>query len=836
MTQLSNQAPTEHIAFTIATRSYLAGALVWRKTFQDSNTRIRSLIYLVDEKPNNIPRICAEAKSICPDYAIDLESDLRSSESAEIPDNEGMQDRYDIIEYCTAVKPSIFLSLAAEFPGRILHYFDPDTAAFGDLSELRRFSEEHSFTLTPHMATPTDDHFRLSQLDVLRAGVFNFGYVGWNPSFASGWPLVRWWQRRLHKDCRIALAEGVFVDQSWGVMFCSSPDTGIFHDAAHNAAYWNMHEREIGQKGSHFTCNGRQLQFYHFSGYNPRSPDKLSLHQDRHELRGLRALRALCHWYADSLFAAGFEHWREICGRQKKNRVHPEDMSVAKTASMPSTGLVFAAKRKANSRVAETFGRPRDFLIQAGVSWWAEFFVALFVLSVVGYKRRRFGNLTGRRQRHHQLSKISLEGGSLQEGLLRLGCKYWWQRLLLLFTDAFGPRKQTDKSYPAKIIVEETLPPATQSPLLQSEAGQTQHDIAVVGYITAETGLGESMRGIIRALDTIRKDADLYDIRGHYARTEELEFSARLHNGIPASSWHGTCVAHINADQVPWQMPKHPVNLLTHADRRIGYWYWETENLPFGQNSAAHYFDEIWVATKFVHDSIVNSGVRVPVRVIPPSLSDLPSDLLGRVHFGLPEDRPICLSVFDATSWLGRKNPLGVVKAMQRLYKTREERPLLVLKTTNLKDEDRKILLDFANPVEIVFINGYLSRQETLSLISAANCFVSLHRSEGLGLSLIDAMRLGTPLVSTDYSGPRDFATDENAFLVPWRYRAARWEDGPYFGSTWAEPDIEVASDKIACALEIGEETEKKIVLAKKKVEYHFSRERTGALLAEALA
>jgi glycosyltransferase involved in cell wall biosynthesis len=836
MSQLSNQAPTEHIAFTIATRSYLAGALVWRKTLQDSNTRMRGLIYLVDEKPNNIPRICAESKSICPDYANDLESDLRSSESAEIPDNEGMQDRYDIIEYCTAVKPSIFLSLAAEFPGRILHYFDPDTAAFGDLSELRRFSEEHSFTLTPHMSTPTDDHFRLSQLAVLRAGVFNFGYVGWNPSFASGWPLVRWWQRRLNKDCRIALSEGVFVDQSWGVMFCSSPDTGIFHDSAHNAAYWNMHEREIGQKGSHFTCDGRQLQFYHFSGYNPHKPDKLSLHQDRHELRGLRGLRALCHWYADSLFAAGFEHWREVYGRQKENRAQPEDMSVAKPASMPRTSSVFAARKKADVRVAEAFGNPRAFLIRAGVSWWAEFFVALFVMSVVGDKAMRCGNLDGRRQLHHQLADVSLEENFAQKGLLELGFKYWWRRSLLLFTDAFGLRKQTDKTCSLKISVEETLTPAMQGSLPHSEAAETQHAIAVVGYITAETGLGESVRGIIRALDSIRKDADLYDIRGHYARTEELEFSARLRHRTPDRPWYGTCVAHINADQVPCSMSTHPVTLLTHADRRIGYWYWETENLPFGQNSAAHYFDEIWVATKFVHDSIVNSGVRVPVRVIPPSLSDLPSDLLGRGHFELPEDRPICLSVFDATSWLGRKNPLGVVKAMQRLYKTREERPLLVLKTTNLKDEDRKILLDFANPVDIVFINGYLSRQETLSLISAANCFVSLHRSEGLGLSLIDAMRLGTPLVSTDYSGPRDFATDENAFLVPWRYCAAQWEDGPYFGSTWAEPDIEVASDKIACALEIGEETEKKILLAKKKVEYHFSRERTGALLAEALA
>jgi len=820
-----------HIAFTVATRSYLAGALVWRKSLADSGSGIRGLIYLVDAKVGELPALCEEARSVCLAHADGLENDLRSVESTQIPDDEGMRERYEIIEYCTAIKPSIFLALAAEFPGNVLHYFDPDIAIFGDLAALRNFSEAHSFTLTPHMTTPTDDHFRLSQLDVLRAGVFNFGYLGWNPGVASALPLMAWWQRRLNKDSRIALSEGIFVDQSWGVMFCSSPESGIFHDVAHNVAYWNLHERDIAQHRSRFTCNGKDLQFYHFSGFSPLQRDKLSLHQDRHVLRGLRGPRALCHWYADELFAAGYRHWREAVSAQ--DRVDKALFAAgfrrgdpSATTSKHRPDFSFEARRKAQSRVEEIFGEPRAFLIRAGIAWWIEFVAARASMAVAGDNSTRYRELTGRSRLNHEKAENLVQKQIDQKGLLGLGVRYWWNRFLMAISQ-FAVLPDKEKSSALAEVVEDS------SQL--SAPAVAKHELAVVGYITAETGLGESVRGIIRALDAAGKAADLYDIKLHYARSEDREFAGRVHAGDPTDSRHGACLAHINADQVPWLLPESPVNLLAAAERRIGYWYWETERLPHGQESAARYFDEIWVATRFVHDSVMESGVRVPVRVIPPSLSDLPSELAGREHFGLPLNRQVCLSVFDATSFLGRKNPLGVIRAMQRVYQKTKEKPLLVLKTTNLKEDDRKRLVALASPVEIVFMNLYISREETLSLISAADCFISLHRAEGLGLSLVDAMRLGTPLVSTDYSGPRDFATEDNAFLVPWTRCAARWEDGPYFGSTWAEPDIAAAADSIASALERSDQTREKIRLAKATVENHFSRARTGTLLAEVL-
>lgn len=820
-----SQPLKSHIAFTIVTRSYLAGALVWRKSLEDSNTGIRGLIYITDATIEEVAALGTEAESVCPDYADGLEHDLRSVKLAEIPDDAGMRERYDIIEYCTAIKPSLFLSLAVEFPSVVLHYFDPDILVLGELTELTQFSENHSFTLIPHMRTPTDDHFRLSQLDILRAGVFNFGYVGWNPSIERGWLLIRWWQRRLNKDSRVALAEGIFTDQSWGVFFCASPESGILHDTSYNVAYWNLHEREIFvDSKSVFFCNDQRLQFFHFSGYSPRKRDKLSLHQNRHVLSGLRGLLKLCNSYADKLLSAGFEYWRASYCPQQKSALHLTRNEVVRNTSsfdLKRCSKVKMARQHADVMATLRFGNPRDFLLRAGLAWWIEFLAVYISITLAG-------DVEVRSRKKITLNiepKMYSKGES--RGLLYAGLLYWWQRLFRSHSRS-QVSNQKPFSHLMEVQTEAALPAASTSCALPCE-------MAVIGYITAETGLGESVRGIIRGLDAAGIETDLFDIMGHYARSNDQEFSARLQNKDSSDQSYSICLAHLNADQVPWQMPKHPVSLLGDSIRRIGYWYWETNKLPLGQASSAAYFDEIWVATEFVRNALIQSGVRVPVRVIPPSLSSLPSNFLLRDHFGLPEGRPVCLSIFDASSFLGRKNPAGVIRAMQRVCEASNDKPLLVLKTVNLHENDEKKLMQLAADLEILVINRYCSREETLSLISGADCFISLHRAEGLGLSLIDAMRIGTPLVSTDYSGPCDFVNDKNAFVVPWRRCNAQWEDGPYFGSFWADPDIEVAATQIIRSLERSEDTINRIFLAKKEVLQYFSRERTAALILQAV-
>lgn len=819
----------KHIAFTICTKTYFAGALVWRKTLTDFNTRIRGLIFVVDAEANDLPGLYSEAKTICSAYAEGLKNDLRCVSDEEIPDNLGMRHRYDIIEYCTAIKPSIFLLLAEQFPGCVLHYFDPDIIILGELLKLREFSEEHSITLIPHMTTPTEDNFTLSQLAILRAGVFNFGYVGWNPNIKSGWTLIQWWQRRLNKDCRVALDVGIFTDQSWGVFFCSSPEAGILYDLAYNVAYWNLHERNIDWTSqSGYTCNGEKLQFFHFSGYSPIFPSRLSLHQNRHQLEGLRGLSRLFTEYDAELRSAGFEKWK------LKNTILQKNQKEYSCVKQHKIERSFLLKDSTSACIYNAFKDPNNSRIIYGITWWILYITLKLSDRVVSFKKLL------RNSSYHIKAELIIREKHVFTSLTLKGIAYWRYFIIEIIKSFFQQSKQNDfiannKKSHIPTASSDSLSVEVEPPLEFATCSNPKN-IAVVGYITAETGLGESVRGIIRSLDRGNISADLYDISRHYARSMDVEFSSRICDGSGPRSKYKTCLLHVNADQVPHILREMPGSLLKMAEHRIGYWYWETETLPYGQAAAANYFDEIWVATEFVREALISSGVKIPVRVIPPALSALPKAPYGRSYFKLPEDRPICLSVFDATSFLGRKNPIAVIQSIKEICDNEDEiKPLLVLKTTNLKDSDREELLRLASPVDLHIINQYLSREETLSLVGLADCFVSLHRAEGLGLSLIDAMRLGTPLVATDYSGPKDFANDDNSFIVPWDYCKARWEDGPYYGSTWAEPDISTAAKQIRKALKKGEAVNNRVVLAKKKVEEHFARQRISALIKEAL-
>ena len=789
----------------------------------DNGSGIRGLIYLTDAKSSEIPALCEEVNDVCPAYAIEIDIDVRSFETADIPDEVGMRKRYSVIEYCTAIKPSILLSLSEEFPGATLHYFDPDIAAHGDLGTLRQFSAQHSFTVLPHMTTPTDDAFHLSQLDVLRAGVFNFGYVGWNPD-QGGHEMVRWWQRRLNKDSRVALAEGIFVDQSWGVLLSASPAAGVLRDLAYNIAYWNLHEREITwtQSGG-YLCNEEPLQFFHFSGFSPGKPDTLSLHQNRHWLPAKRGLKKLCNSYATELFAAGFNEWRAKYSGHRKELVHSRHNP--------------AFESNARLLVAKALGSPQTRLPQLAyrlasrIEWLGYFLTrrALLYLSLAKTDSAQYTTgLAFQKAVQRQMAGTLNYAPRFPE----VCCYHILYRLLCLL--GIMPRSIKSSQLASTKTVGSNGGHANPSEPANDCVGG-KHLVAVIGYLTAETGVGESSRGVIRVLDPLNFDVKLYNIERNYARAEDTEFANRLEAAPLDHVEFDACIVCVNADQVPIEIPQYPVSLLSKSKRRIGYWYWETETFPESQTWIANYFDEIWVATEFVQKALIRSGLRVPVRVVPPSLSTLPSSYMTRKQLGLPDRRQVCLSVFDATSFLGRKNPLGVINALKRLYAAGQDKPLLVLKTTNMKDADSEKLLQMANPVDVVIINKYFSREETLSLIAASDCYISLHRAEGLGLSLIDAMRLGVPLVTTGYSGPCDFINEGNSWLVPWTYCSAQWEDGPYFGSLWADPDLEVAARRISEALCSNNGTSAKTAIAKSQVEAYFAPDRTGRIIAETL-
>jgi glycosyltransferase involved in cell wall biosynthesis len=171
--------------------------------------------------------------------------------------------------------------------------------------------------------------------------------------------------------------------------------------------------------------------------------------------------------------------------------------------------------------------------------------------------------------------------------------------------------------------------------------------------------------------------------------------------------------------------------------------------------------------------------------------------VVGRDHFGLPSDAFIFLFMFDFLSVFERKNPLAVVEAYKEAF-GEDNKAMLVLKCSNAKADPTNAakLREAAKGTSIRLIDGYLSRMEVASLVSVCDTYVSLHRSEGFGLTMAEAMRAGKPVIATAYSANVDFMNAGNSFSVGYRLVEIEKDFGPYRrGSAWAEPNVKQAAE-----------------------------------------
>ena len=99
-------------------------------------------------------------------------------------------------------------------------------------------------------------------------------------------------------------------------------------------------------------------------------------------------------------------------------------------------------------------------------------------------------------------------------------------------------------------------------------------------------------------------------------------------------------------------------------------------------------------------------------------------------------------------------------------------------------------------PLIVLIINSYMPREQLHSLLSECQTYISLHRSEGYGLTLAEAMSLGKPVIATAYSGNMDFMNERNSILVPYEMVTVGNDAFPYpEDSHWAQPDIDFAAN-----------------------------------------
>ena len=245
----------------------------------------------------------------------------------------------------------------------------------------------------------------------------------------------------------------------------------------------------------------------------------------------------------------------------------------------------------------------------------------------------------------------------------------------------------------------------------------------------------------------------------------------------------------------------------------IGLSPWELPQWPSSCQYAYGAVDEIWGISSFTANAYMNAPNPVRAMSLPVTIGPLPD--LGRKDFGLPEKPYLFAFAFDINSSINRKNPEGVIKAFQKAFSTEgpdEVGLVLKVNTSNPQVEKLSLLnrLDYylnkqrswnsvkrsaAGDPRIRFVEHSMRRPDVMALYRACDCYVSLHRAEGFGRCLAEALLLGKQLITTGYSGNMDFCREPRVGLVNYRLRALH--PGEYFwsdGQMWAEPDIDHAA------------------------------------------
>lgn len=314
--------------------------------------------------------------------------------------------------------------------------------------------------------------------------------------------------------------------------------------------------------------------------------------------------------------------------------------------------------------------------------------------------------------------------------------------------------------------------------------------INLIGSIRAEMGLGQSCRLVAHELERSGLKFSVFNVRfGGELREQDTSFDKYLSDQLP----YAVNLFHVNPCELGKVFMSMPDAWKGHYN--IAFWLWELEEFPREWIKYCALFDEIWTPSAFSGKGI-RKVTAVPVSTLPYSVPVSVAAGYSRRMFGLPEDKFLFLVMFDSNSTIGRKNPIGALQAYRKAFPEERENCGIVIKVNNARNEDieslRKELTGYQN---VYFITEILEKEQVNSLIQCADVFVSLHRAEGFGLVMAEAMQLGTPVVATDWSSNTEFMTPEGACMVKFHLVQNDRTEGLYRkGCVWAEPDLEDAA------------------------------------------
>ena len=666
------------------------------------------------------------------------------------PDHVGISDfgvlaamltPHDLREAC---KPLLISHLLER--GAVL-YLGADTLVCGPLEDLDRLAAEHGLLVKRRTSRslPRDGR-RPNEADFRGWGLHDDGLLAFGGDRDHD-ELLAWWAARAREGSEED-REMPPVDRlvTFGAGAFELADDGL------GASFWDLHDRTISAHEQSTLIDGSPLRLMRLQRFDTRNPLALSEAQTRIAVADNPVLVALCERYAALVVEAGeadsasapygFERLPD--GTQLDHRLRAICRRAADSGALRHSPFT----RVGEQELYAWLGEPAATGTRFGVNR-----LCMLMRELHPELREAYPDLD---HDHHAYGMFEwLHLHCVDEGTL-----------------------------PARLV---PLPSARDV-----EASRRRHASAlnfgvnVAGYFNAELGVGEAARLLVRSLDAVA--VPLLPV---VPPTPPPSRHKHPYTAVPASAAQFPInVVCVNADGLG--VFHNDVGMAFFDGRHnIGVWWWEVDVLPREWHAAFELLDEVWVGTDHVARALEPVSpvpvhtVRLPI--VAPRYAPLSRGALG------VEDEYVFLSMFDHSSVLERKNPLGTIAAFVEAFAA-DSGAALVLKSTNAEHDPQgreRVRAAAAPHPHVHLIEGYLSPPETHALIAAADCFVSLHRSEGFGLGPAEAMAIGKPVVATGYSGNLDYMTAANAYLVDYTIVEVGPACWPYpEDAHWAEVDL----------------------------------------------
>ncbi len=774
-------------------------------------------------------------------------------------DVETLLARHDEEDLTVLLLPRLLLRLLEQDPEPVLHL--PGSAwLLADLLPLEALLRTNGVVLVPRTTVDVpDDGLEPSRAQLERAGRIDPTVIAVDAG-ARARDFLTWWAT--HVEQALGSLDALSVgdrpeDRPWLSRFLElAParfSTAVLEDPGCNLSLWNLDRHALDEGACGFVVdNVAPLRFLNLPGFDPDRPYRLAPGASRVRVSRSPVMRLLCERYAQDLRDGGWndaEHRHEV-GR----RLH--------------SGLVYDdALRAIYGRalaLGEDFG---DLFGEAGTNAflsWLERPAPRGALH--GINRYVFYRVS--RERPDVLRAYP----DLDDEEDAAGFVAWcWTfgRTELAIPDRFmPPRADARRASSATAVARSPAPPPgaparagdaldgrarevdpepepQPEPELQLEpepkrlaASGSGDELAVrlTGYMGHTLGLGAAARGYVEALTAAGVPVSTVSVPLHHlALPVALEDAYGRHSfeDLVHAARHGFEIVAVNADELPDFVERLGEDYFDGP--RIGIWGWETNTIPARWQRAFGLVEEIWVYSRFMAENI-GAAAPVPVLALPPPVQR-PSEPAAPTRLGLPEGF-LFLFVFDYLSTVQRKNPVGLIEAFKSAFAPGEG-PRLAIKTINaplrpLSEEE--VLWAAHGREDIHVVDRSLSTSELNGLMAGCDCYVSLHRAEGFGLTIAEAMAIGKPAIATGYSGNVDFMDDANSYLVDYTIGRVgpECEIYPPEGE-WAEPSIEHAAELMRRVYENPEEAAGKGVRASADVARLLSPAAAGARMRERL-